>query len=148
MISLAEDCSARDVSEFLLARSSDAMMSGNFDMMRQCFEIPQEIQTFDGTKLINSVEELEATFRAIRAYHRRAGITEMVRHCLEAVFKGPDEVEATHVSRLLAGNVLVNGPHSVFSVLRRREGIWRIASSKYAIADSDELNRALTLPQA
>ena len=133
----------KDVSNDLLERTGAAMLEGDFETFADCFELPQEMDTFHGRNLVQTREELRAVFDAVLQYYRSMGVTEMARHCVEAEFVGPDTVQATHQSRLLAGTELVLTPYPALSVLKRKDGVWRVASCQYAISDAPDLNDAL-----
>ena len=131
------------VSESLLEKTGAAYKSGDAESVVQCFLLPQEMGTFEGRRLMETPEQLRDTFEAVRLYHRRLGVTQMVRHCLVAEYKDADTIEATHESRLLSGQRLVQRPYPAFSVLKRIGGVWKIASSQYAITDAPFLSDAL-----
>ena len=134
---------AREVSEHLLERTGQAMISGDKNAFLSCFSLPQEIQTFEGSRLITTEADLLQVFRAVRTHYEKIGITEMVRHCVEAAFSDPHTVIATHETRLVRGNVITQKPFPVLSVLRFDQSGWRIASSSYAIEDRNDHNAAL-----
>jgi len=135
---------AKDVSEMLLARTGDAMMDGDFGTFFDCFCLPYELETVDGARSLQTAEDMRATFTAVRAHLTKNRVTLMARHCVSADFRTADEVAATHETRLISKDILVQAPFPAFSVLRRQpSGAWKIASTSYMIADSDELNAAL-----
>ncbi|MEL7211591.1 MAG: hypothetical protein AAGK92_02945 [Pseudomonadota bacterium] len=138
-----ERTSPKDISNDLLERTGAAMLSGDFDAFADCFELPQEMDTFHGRNLVETREDLRAIFDAVRQYYRSMGVTGMARHCVEAAYVDPDTVQATHQSRLLAGAELVLTPYPALSVLKQRGGVWRVASCQYAISDAPDLNDAL-----
>ena len=143
---MAEDPhTARMVAEDLLVRTGEAMLAGNFDAFRQCFLLPNEIELFDGTNLIETIEDQRAVFDSVRAFHARRGVTQIVRRCVEADFLDADTIASTHVASLLRGNELLQPTYPVYSILRRVDGVWRIAHGKYAIADAPDLDRALAV---
>ena len=134
---------ARTVAEGLLARTRDALMAGDADAFCACFALPHRIELFDSTNLIETPEDLKAVFFAMRGFLLRHGITEMVRHCIEAEFVDEDTISSTHMSRLLRGHELMQPPYPVYSIVKRIEGAWLIAHGKYAVANSPDLDRAL-----
>ncbi|ABG31051.1 hypothetical protein [Roseobacter denitrificans] len=134
---------AREVSEFLLERTGTALLEDKFDTFLSCIILPQQVETFAGQRLLTSPQEVHQVFRAVRAYHQKNGVTDIVRHCVEAAFKDPHTVAATHETRLLSGDIMTQDPYPGFSVLRFDGDTWRIASMSYAIEDRDDLNAAL-----
>ena len=135
---------AADVSNYLLDITGRAMMSGDFETFRSCFHLPQKLETFDGTRERRTPDELRQTFEPVRIHYRRQGVTQLVRDCVSAEFKGDDEVHATHQAFLLAGTELRQQPFPGFSILKRVDGDWKITFSQYAITDTPDHNRALS----
>lgn len=134
---------AREVSEHLLHKTGQALMSGDVDAFIPYFSLPQEIQTFDGQCVLISPEDIRCTFHAVRAHFLRIGVTDMARHCVEASFSDSETVLATHETRLLSGNVIAQKPFPVLSVLKFNGSLWQVASASYAIEDRTDHNAAL-----
>lgn len=134
---------AREVSEFLLERTGTALLQDNFEAFLECVSLPQTIETFEGQRRVTSPDELAQVFRAVRAYHRKTGVTDIVRHCVEAAFKDPHTIVATHETRLVSGAVMTQSPYPGFSVLKFDGTAWRIVSMSYAIEDRDDHNDTL-----
>jgi len=139
-----ESSLASDVSEYLLARTAEAYMSGDFEKFAAFFILPQQMETFEGRILIKTTDDLRDFFDAMRKHFCRLGITDLVRRCVVAEFRDPDTIEATHESRLLAGTRLVQPPYPCFSILKRTEAGWRVADGQYAIQDVPAHSSALT----
>ena len=136
--------SPSDVSEHLLARTGEALMSGDFDSFALCFSLPYELETLEAKRLIHTRADLRATFDAVHAHLVKQQVTMMARHCVSASFRGENEVAATHETRLLSRDILVQQPYPAFSILRRGDdGEWKITCTSYVIMDSAELNGAL-----
>jgi hypothetical protein len=136
--------SAREVAEGLLAKSGAALMSGDFDSFLECFALPQDIATFDGRKTIKTADDLREIFEGVRKLNRRRSITQVVRQCLEAEFRDENTITATHQSRNLSGDILVQGPITAYSIVENFEGVWKITYSQYAALDDPELNKTLS----
>jgi len=134
---------AKDVSEHLLQRSGDALMTGDFDTFLTCFLLPQKLGTFDGLREVATQEDVREVFDNVRAHFHANHVTDMVRQCVDARFRTPDEVAATHVSRLLSGTTLLYEPYPVFSILKRRHGVWQVAHSEYAMSENDQHAKVL-----
>ncbi len=134
---------AREVSEHLLEKTGQAILSDNAENFLTCFCLPNEIQTFDGRRLIKTAEELRQVFLAVTKHYATIGVTDMVRHCVEASFTDPHTVVAMHETRLITGNVITRNPFPALSVLKYNGSKWQIASSSYAIEDQREHNAAL-----
>ena len=133
-----------DISEDLLRRSGNALFNGDFELFASCFALPQEMETPEGRKLVESMADLRAVFDGVRDYFRGAGVTKMERRSISARYAAEDRIEATHLSRLIGGGRAIQSPYPVFSVLLKRDGEWRVSDSKYAISDSPAHRRALS----
>lgn len=120
-----------------------ALMAGDFAAFSACFAVPLELDTFDGRRLIETREDLRATFEAVCGHYRQTGVTELVRHCQEATAAGPDTILALHQTRLVAGAQLVQQPYPALTQFRRVQGRWYIVAIRYAITDSPRHNAAL-----
>ena len=135
---------AREVSEHLLERTGHALLSHDIDSLIACFCIPTEIQTFEGRRLIKTTDELRKVFLAVTKHYATTGVTDMVRHCVEASFTDPHTVVAMHETRLITGNIITRNPFPALSVLKFNGQLWQIASSSYAIEeDQRDHNAAL-----
>lgn len=133
-----------DVSEYLLARTGDAIMDGDFDAFSQYFILPYEIETVEGSRQIETRNDLRLTFDAVHSHLVKQQVTLMARHCVSASFRNANEVAATHETRLISRDILVQEPYPAFSILRRQDGgDWKIAFTSYVIMDSADLNGAL-----
>ena len=120
------------------------METGNFDQLAACFALPQEIDTFEGRRLVTTREELKETFESVRRHYQSLGATSVVRHIVQAEFEDPDTLVATHETRVLNNDQLVQTPFPVLSVAKRMEDGWKITMSQYAIVDSPAHNAALS----
>jgi hypothetical protein len=134
---------ARNVASILLERTGDALLTGDFELFHPCFLLPQEVQTFEGRRMIKNKEDLRQLFDGVRAFHRKSNITQLVRNCVEASFLDPDTISSTHESRLLRGAELIERPYPVHSILKRVGMDWQIVSSEYAVPDIPDLVEAL-----
>lgn len=131
------------IAEDLLRKTGNAMLTGDFDLMRTCFLLPQAMGTIDGQVMIRTDEELRSTFETVRAYYKKIGVTALERRCFSARFKSEDTVESIHEAQLMSGDTPIRPPYRAVSVLRRTASGWAIAYNQYAITDSPEHNAAL-----
>ena len=136
--------SAREIAEDLLARTGHGLITGDFETFCECFSMPNEMETFEGRRVIETASELETVFGDVRAYYDKIGMTQMERHIVDAEFRNPTSIVSTHQSRLVAESELVQQPFDVLSVIKLIDGAWRIRHSQYAIVDSKDHNTALT----
>ena len=134
---------AREVSEYLLDRTGRALLDRDVDAFLECFIVPHEIETFEGRRLIKTREDLRRVTLAVLSHYDSIGLTDLVRHCVEASFQDEKTVLATHETRLVSGSYLLREPFPALSVLRLTEDGWKIASCSYAIKDHKDHNAAL-----
>jgi hypothetical protein len=121
-------------------------MTSDADLFARCMALPQQIETSEGREYCETPEHLRAIFFAVTDHFRKTGVTDIVRHCVAAEFRDPDTIEATHETRLLAGNQIVKPAYPAFSILKRIEGQWKVSNCIYAVDDTTELNRAILTP--
>ena len=134
---------ALEISEYLLEKTGDALLQNDVEEFVKHFTIPNEIQTFEGRRIVKTRADMHSIFRAVRAYYLKTGVTDMVRHCVEASFTSETTVVAMHETRLITGNIITRTPFPTLSVLRFNGTCWQIASSSYAIDDEKEHAAAL-----
>jgi len=134
---------ARDVSEYFLDLTARAILRRDADTVLRCFALPQKFRTAGSTATVSTPEEIVAVMDRMRDHLESIGATRLERNCVAADFRGPDRVEATHVSRLLRGDEDLVPPYPVFTVLERRDGVWRIVSSDYAVDDDSAQGQIL-----
>ncbi len=139
---------AREIAEDLLARSGQGLITGDFKLFCDCFAFPNAMETFGGRRVIETMEEMETVFNDVRAYYHKTGMTEMVRHIVDAEYRNHSTIVSTHQARVVAESGLVQQPYDVLSVIELIEGAWRIRHSEYAIVDSEDHNTALIGPNA
>lgn len=142
------DDPARAIHDDLLAQTGAALISGDFDLFSACFLLPQTVDTFDGRKLIETIEDMREVFSSVRSYHRKRNVTDIVRRSTEASFRDDETIVAVHTSRLLSGSQLIGEALSAFSIIKRTSDGWKVASSQYAVLDDPALSAALIGPQA
>ncbi len=134
---------ARAIAQGLLAATGEALRAGDFVAFRNCFRLPQTVQTFNGSSVIETEDDLRQIFDRVRDHFARIGVTELVRHVVNVDFRDADTILSTHESRLLGGNELLETPYPVFSILHRTETGWVIGDSNYAIPDEDGHEQAI-----
>lgn len=123
---------ARDIVDALLLQTAKALMTDDFLLAKPCFKLPQDMQIFDAGVKIETTEDLRALFNGVRDYYASLGVTDVVRPCKHVEFHDEDTIYANHMTYLLADGVMVVEPYPVFSILRREDGVWKVAHSVYA----------------
>lgn len=134
---------AKQISEMLLELTGTALLSDNFDLFARCFHLPHAIETGDGKLLIRTRKELESVFNSVVEDYRCKGVTDLVRICEVAEFRGDTRVEATHITHMMSGDVRVMDPFPAFSVLELIDGRWQGVSSQYAVDENTTVGRAI-----
>ena len=134
---------AKEISEMLLKITGDALLSNDFETFAPCFHLPHLIETPDCKKVLENLDDMRVVFdRVSDDYHRRQ-VTNLVRICEVAEFRGDTRIEATHVTHMMCGNQRVVDPFPAFSVLEFIDGRWRVSSSQYAVDKHTAVGRAL-----
>lgn len=139
---VSDEC-AKQISELLLESTAKAMLAGDFEAFSTAFQLPHFISTNDQKAVMETEADLREIFFRVREDYLRKRVTDLVRHCDVAEFRGPDTIEATHTTHLMAGNLRVNAPFPCYSILERKGGVWRIASSQYAVDKTTTVGHAL-----
>ncbi len=127
---------ARAVVQHLLDVTGAAYAARDFAAFAPHFLVPGDVHSFGAVRLIADLADLHDLFTEIMAYFDGIRLTALERECIAAEFDGPDKIKATHVTRMMCGNDLLATPFAGFSLLRRVEGAWKIASSQYATDDT------------
>lgn len=141
----ADGHTAQDISEMLLEKTGAALLGNDFDAFAPCFHVPHVIETPDQKTVIKTKAALQAMFaRVVRDYSNR-NVTDLIRICEVAEFRGPFRVEATHITHMMSGNLRVQDPFPAFSVIEYIEERWQITSSQYAVDRNTTVGRALSM---
>lgn len=137
------DPEAGQIATRLLDLTGQALLNGDAAGFIDCFSVPHRVSTFEESYIIADKAGLRRVFFQMCASLRQLGVTDMVRHCIAASFRDVDTVAHSHISHLMAGHVQACEPYPCFSILRRQDGIWRVASSDYALDSSSLQAKAL-----
>ncbi|MDX8351150.1 hypothetical protein [Cognatiyoonia sp. IB215182] len=134
---------AKEISEHLLKVTADALMQHDFESFASAFGLPQTMTTIESEIRLLTRDDLRMAFEQMCDCFQSMGMTELRRVCEAAAFCGPDRVEATHTSHVLAHGKDIVPPYPVFSVLERLDGQWKITGSDYALAGDQPQAKAL-----
>ncbi|WP_420010864.1 hypothetical protein [Tateyamaria sp.] len=96
-----EDTDAKTIATALLQDTRLEMFGGSYDVWISSFALPQEVQTFDGQQILETVEDLRALYHTLSAHLSRRGITDIVRYVIAAEFRDPNVIHSTHETRLM-----------------------------------------------
>lgn len=136
---------ASDISLALLRNSAQPLMNGDFASFAACFKLPQTITTPEGMRTLTSHEDLRVLFDDVRAYFSSQGVKMITRNCVKADFSGEGTILSVHESYLVSPKGLLRPPYQVFSILQRHAEGWHIAFSDYALGNSLDHCRALSM---
>ena len=145
---IRDQIEAKQIGQDLLDRTGEGLMTGNWDTFIACFGFPHRIDTFEGTQILQSADDMRPRFDAVRATHKADHVTDLIRHTVAVDWVDDKTIHHTHQSRPLSGSTLVLAPYTVFSIFEKQAGRWLITSSQYAICNADDLNAALHAPFA
>lgn len=132
------------IAEQILDLTGNALLKRDFDAMRACFSLPTIVETFEGRRILESVEDLRGAFDGVCAHYHGLAMTDLVRNVVAAQFDGDDVIRTTHECRVLSGQNLAQAPYAVYSRLERDADAWRIAESIYIIENAPIFTRALS----
>lgn len=127
----------------LLEKTAKAMLSGDFDTFALCFALPHVIETPDKKTILKSRAALREVFDSVVEDYANRRITDLIRICEVAEYRGPFRIEATHITHMMSGHFRVQDPFPSFSVLEYIEDRWQISSSQYAVDKTTTVGRAL-----
>ncbi len=120
-------------------------MENDFETFVTCFAIPQYMDTFEGRRYLETEADIRNIFDSVRSYYESKAVVELDRICVEASFRNNETIVSTHEARIIGkGAVLLQSPYPVFSILRRYDGVWKVAYSQMAITDEPRHIQALT----
>lgn len=130
------------VLEYTLRVSGDAILEGDFKSFKSIFDLPHHITTFEGSRMLRTLDDLRETFQTVHNHCRDRQITNIVRECISAEFDEDHQIKSAHTTRLLAGSQQIGQTSMAYGVLRLKGGLWVSTSSQYALAD-DRLSKAM-----
>ncbi|MEO0503642.1 MAG: hypothetical protein AAFZ14_09970 [Pseudomonadota bacterium] len=126
--------------------TGQALMSGDVQGFLDVLTFPYDLETASGTRTYEGPDEFQEVFQAVHGHFQQMRVTLLARHCVVAQFRNPDEVVATHETRLISDGLLIEEPFPTLSVLvRDAAGAWKIRSSSYYLP-ADSIYRAALDP--
>lgn len=134
---------AREISEYLIKVTADALMQRDFESFSKAFGLPQKVTTAGREITFETLEDLQTAFTQMCEHYDSIGMTELRRICEAAEFHGPDRVEATHTSYVIGNGRALIQPYPVYSVLERINGNWVVTAADYALNDNLPLAQAM-----
>ncbi|WP_299687823.1 hypothetical protein [uncultured Tateyamaria sp.] len=119
-------------------------MSGDLSAFADAITFPYELETSNSKRLYHALDEFEEVFQAVHEHLKQMRVTILARHCVAAAFRNPDEIVATHETRLISDGLLIEDPFPTLSILVRTEsGAWKVRTSSYYVPDDSLYHSAL-----
>ena len=125
------------IAERLLEKTRLELFGGKADLFVSRFDLPLNLETFSGTRLVETREELRTIHDDLCRHFALMGATDHVRRVVAAEFRSDDIIHSTHESRIIQQGVLLQEPYVAFSVLRRKPEGWQVADCSYAISGTE-----------
>lgn len=135
---------AVDIATRVLDQTGRATMQGDFVAYKTLFDLPQVVRTFDGTKTLETTEDLYQVFRDIRTRFASLGVTDLVRRVIAAEFQDASTIMTTHETRLMNGTQLLQDTFPTHSILRCRDGVWTVGTATYAVDNEHAMYKSLS----
>jgi len=127
--------SAKAIAEQLLDVTGAALLSGNFQAFRPHFILPNTIETFETSWVLETEEDLRDHFEQVVAHLRKMNVTTLARRVLASEFRGNVRISSPPETRLMVGHFQISDPYPALSVLIRQGQVWRVAEAKYAMTE-------------
>lgn len=121
-----------------------ALLNKCFPSFLQYFHVPHVVETFETSRIVNTVEEFERLFNQLTTEYEKHGTTDLVRNCLEVKFRDQDTILSTHEARVMNGSRLMWGPYPVLSEIKRYGSDWKVVKTSYAIKGNQALSDTLS----
>ena len=138
------DDDARRITQDFLDRQGDATISGDLEATLDWCDIPCTLESMQGRAVATNMEEMRAICAAFIDGLKAKRLTHMVRHCLEAIFKGDDTIWATYETRYVRdGKLLSEDPYVGFVILKRKSDRWKISTMQFAVSSNSPANVTL-----
>jgi len=135
---------ARKIAENLLEQTRLTVFGGSFDDFVRGFRLPLQIETFHGTRVLNSEADLRAVHDTLEARLAEAGATDHIRRVVAAEFRSETVIHSTHETRLIRHKTHLQEPMTTFSVLMNTGTGWQVADITYAVTNTDTYGQVLT----
>lgn len=128
----------------LAFKTEQMINTGDPSWIRDCFHVPQTIETSSGKRVLHTEECVTRLFHDVRNYYFERGVTDVARSVQSAEPIDDNTIGSILVTRLFRkGWEPYRKPFPIYSVIRRLDGHWKIAGTVYAILDSTSHNEAL-----
>ena len=128
---------AQQVSEHLLALPGRALLAGDAQAFTSAFMCPFELETANGKRMCHAPRDIQDVFQTVHDHLKQMRVTILARHCVAAEFRAPDEVVATHETRLISNGLLIEDSFPTLSVIvRGPNDAWKIRAASYDVPEN------------
>lgn len=135
---------ARLIAQDFLDRQGEATISGDIEATLDWCDYPCTLESMQGRAVAANRAEMRAICTVFINDLKDKRLTHLVRHCLEAVFKGDGTIWATYETRYVQdGNLLSEDPYVGFVILKRKDDRWKISTMQFAVSSESPANVAL-----
>ena len=135
---------ADEVANDLLFRTGKMLETGEAHWIKDCFHLPQTVETSVGKRRLLSEACVIDVFESVRKFYEAEKITSIARAVITAERLAPDLIGSVHVAKLIKDDgETYRAPYPVYSLIRKIHDRWKISSTLYAILDSSEHNHLL-----
>lgn len=129
---MTENCeAANSVYQGLLEKLDSSLLENDFQKYLSCVALPHVVETLDGYFTIDTKEELEAIFDRTRRNLELGNVPGLTRHCLGAVFLDEQTITASHETRLISDQLIIQNSYRALSTLSFANCDWKIKATKF-----------------
>jgi len=132
------------ISDEMLEQTRLAAFTRDFTLFSRWFVLPHTVTTFEKSRVITTIAEMEMVFNAQCDGFVAMQVTDMVRKCMPADYDGPDCIKSMHVTHLMSGSRRAQDPYPALMMLERHDGEWRVSKSDYAVKAGSGFEKALS----
>ena len=136
MAQVVDEKGAKQVYQDLLDKICYAYFENDFDAFQDAMHMPHHYRTETDAQQIDTADQLLRAFHCFRDYFVGLGVTDFIRTCTGAALLGPDKIAASHMTELLCNGTRLRQPYEVWAIVKKVDGIWKVASSENAISDT------------
>lgn len=134
---------AQQIAEAVIQATARAILSDEFEDFHLHQAYPQQLETYEGSKVIEDRDQLEAIFEAVREYQKTLGVDHLQRKVKTATFVDPNHIELVYTTTVFREGKPIGEPYSSFGILRREGEKWLLTYCMYPLVPTDLMHQAL-----
>lgn len=115
----------------VLNLASDAILAGDFTGYAAMVDFPYLVHTSQSYVLVNSADDLRATFDAMSQGLKDRGVTHYERVARAADYTARDRIEGWHHTHILIDGAHMSYPYAAHHCLVRRDQLWLFSEARY-----------------